>query len=169
MLVPKGLDHHLHNVGSRGVFRSGFGWSLTETQHTALNVCLFPPLFFFFALYYTDVLAVLLVLVAYRAYMLRSRNAVAAIGFLALLSRQTNIFWVAVFLGGLQLCRTLPRGRLGVGFPENPTVADVVLGGWRYGCLYDPLVSQACLEGSPPSSVQASPVMFFSPRSLLSA
>src|SRR4051812_7721932 len=35
--------------------------------HTALNIALFPPLFFFSALYYTDVISTLVVLLSYSA------------------------------------------------------------------------------------------------------
>lgn len=65
---------------------------------------------------------------------------------IALSVRQTNIFWTAIFLGGLELLRNVKRGRLGVEF-HTPAIGDVVMGSWRYGCLYDPLSSKAWFEG----------------------
>ncbi|KAK7191019.1 hypothetical protein DPSP01_007809 [Paraphaeosphaeria sporulosa] len=83
--------------------------------HTALNISLFPPLFFFSGLYYTDVLSTLVVLAAYSTYLsqrgthnyLLSSLLIINIGVLALLFRQTNIFWVAVFPAGLAVVDTL--------------------------------------------------------------
>ena len=83
--------------------------------HTALNIALFPPLFFFSGLYYTDVLSTLVVLASYSTYLSqrRSPNSLLStiltinIGVLALLFRQTNIFWVAVFPAGLAVIDTL--------------------------------------------------------------
>ncbi len=44
------------------------------------------------------------------------------IGVMALLMRQTNIFWVAVFMGGLELARSFHRVRLLLpGMREVPT------------------------------------------------
>ncbi|KAF2441437.1 glycosyltransferase family 59 protein [Karstenula rhodostoma CBS 690.94] len=83
--------------------------------HTALNISLFPPLFFFSGLYYTDVLSTLVVLAAYSTYLSQRRTQnyllstliTVNIGVLALLFRQTNIFWVAVFPAGLAVVDTL--------------------------------------------------------------
>jgi alpha-1,2-glucosyltransferase len=83
--------------------------------HTALNISLFPPLFFFSGLYYTDVLSTLVVLAAYTTYLNQRRTqnylisslVTVNIGVLALLFRQTNIFWVAVFPAGLAVVDTL--------------------------------------------------------------
>ncbi|KAJ4357655.1 glucosyltransferase [Didymosphaeria variabile] len=85
--------------------------------HTALNTSLFPPLFFFSGLYYTDVLSTLVVLAAYYTYLSQrgSTNYLVSgwltinVGVIALLFRQTNIFWVAVFPAGLTVVDTLKR------------------------------------------------------------
>lgn len=85
--------------------------------HTALNISLFPPLFFFSGLYYTDVLSTLVVLGAYFTYLSQrgtsnffvSSLLTINIGVVALLFRQTNIFWVAVFPAGLAVVDTLRR------------------------------------------------------------
>ncbi|KAF2759496.1 hypothetical protein EJ05DRAFT_498707 [Pseudovirgaria hyperparasitica] len=86
------------------------------TLHSALNVTLFPPLFFFSALYYTDVLSTILVLAHYdhtlkglytRATGFRHHVISVVLGASALLFRQTNIFWVAVFPAGLTAIQEL--------------------------------------------------------------
>lgn len=121
-------------------------WSGWELIHTTINVYLFPPLFFFYGLYYTDVLSALSVLYAYRCYLAKQQTRVLFAGLLSLLFRQTNIFWVSFFLGGLELCRTIPKGRPEIEFPSQPTFYDVIEGSWQHASAYDPLISQACFE-----------------------
>lgn len=115
--------------------------------HTTTNVYLFPPLFFFYGLYYTDILSALSVLYAYRCYLARQNIMVMFAGLLSLLFRQTNIFWVSVFLGGLEVCRTIPKGRPEIEFPSHPTFYNVIERSWQHASAYDPLISQACFEG----------------------
>lgn len=69
-----------------------------ETVHTTVNICLFPPLFFFSGLYYTDIVSTAVVMLSYWM-LLSKRGPVAKIlcGIVALFMRQTNVFWVAVF------------------------------------------------------------------------
>lgn len=76
--------------------------------HNMFNFALFPPLFFFSGLYYTDVLSTCVVLKMYRDF-LNNRSGIWLYftGIVALTMRQTNIFWTAVFLGGLEAVRTL--------------------------------------------------------------
>lgn len=97
---------------SKGIEVSTIDW---DAVHTALNICLFPPLFFFSGLYYTDILSTCIVVIAYEHFWKRrsvsSRSVFTEaftylIGVMALLMRQTNIFWVAVFMGGLEITRT---------------------------------------------------------------
>ena len=77
-------------------------------MHTAFNIALFPPLFFFSGLFYTDVISTCMVLRMYRLFLQRNGSLwLYSAGVLALTMRQTNIFWVAVFFGGLELVRTL--------------------------------------------------------------
>jgi alpha-1,2-glucosyltransferase len=67
--------------------------------HSAVNIALFPPLFFFSALYYTDVWSTTAVLLAYFAYLANSKSTQTVMGYIsavffgviALLFRQTNI------------------------------------------------------------------------------
>ncbi|KAF2672799.1 hypothetical protein BT63DRAFT_421010 [Microthyrium microscopicum] len=81
--------------------------------HTAINVALFPPLFFFSGLYYTDLQSLLIVLsMVHLSMKYGTRHSQQhpvflliqiVIGFLALWFRQTNVFWVAIFPAGLTL------------------------------------------------------------------
>ena len=122
-------------------------WYRWDLLHTALNVYLFPPLFFFYGLYYTDVLSVASVLFAYRGHLAGKHRTVISAGLLSLLFRQTNIFWVSIFLGSLEYCKTIRKGRPGIEFPTQPTFHDVVEGSWQHNAAYDPFISQACFEG----------------------
>ncbi|OJZ91753.1 glycosyltransferase family 59 protein [Aspergillus luchuensis CBS 106.47] len=119
-------------------------------SHTVLNICLFPPLFFFSGLYYTDILALLVVIEAYNWDLKRSSEGGFAplstlvfvvLGLVALVFRQTNIFWVAIFLGGLQVVRRL---RLSSKRCEASGIADIARAGWKNE-LYDPFVSDASI------------------------
>ncbi|KAF2799070.1 glycosyltransferase family 59 protein [Melanomma pulvis-pyrius CBS 109.77] len=88
--------------------------------HSALNIALFPPLFFFSSLYYTDVISTLIVLLSYNIFLKSTKGSkgfweeliFVLVGIVALSFRQTNIFWVAVFPAGLSLIDALktPRG-----------------------------------------------------------
>ncbi|KAI9745418.1 MAG: glucosyltransferase [Claussenomyces sp. TS43310] len=88
-------------------------WTSSYSIHTAVNISLFPLLFFFSGLYYTDVLSTCIVLVAYDVFLkrdgmrpsLRDGLRIYTWGIAALLMRQTNIFWVAIFLAGLEWVR----------------------------------------------------------------
>ncbi|KAK4213944.1 DIE2/ALG10 family-domain-containing protein [Rhypophila decipiens] len=81
------------------------------TCHTALNIALFPVLFFFSGLYYTDVASTLLVLLAYKNHLGRlgkespdliSDFLTVVFGVATLFMRQTNVFWVVVYMGGVE-------------------------------------------------------------------
>ncbi len=81
------------------------------SYHTAINIALFPVLFFFSGLYYTDVVSTLFVLVAYQNHLARlgSDNPgilsgiwTVILGVATLFMRQTNVFWVVVYMGGAE-------------------------------------------------------------------
>lgn len=121
-------------------------------SHTVLNICLFPPVFFFSALYYTDILALLVVIEAYTWDLKRtSTNGYAVLhtllfllsGLAALVCRQTNIFWVSVFLGGLQVVRKIRQASKAC---ESSEVSDIVKRSLQNE-VYDPLVSEASFNG----------------------
>ncbi|KAG9200128.1 glucosyltransferase [Epicoccum nigrum] len=93
-----------------------------STALTAFNIASFPPLYFFGALYYTDVMSTAAVLMSYGAFLATtakpqrtlSDDVLAVIsGIIALFFRQTNIFWVAVFPAGLTVVSVLgDNGRM---------------------------------------------------------
>ncbi|KAH8656226.1 DIE2/ALG10 family-domain-containing protein [Tricladium varicosporioides] len=83
----------------------------SNSLHTVVNVALFPPLFFFSGLFYTDILSTCIVVWMYKLF-LQGQPGVSGlkiyfVGALALTMRQTNIFWVAIFIGGLEAVRTI--------------------------------------------------------------
>ena len=82
--------------------------------HTALNICLFPPLIFFSGLYYTDLAAVVFVLFAIHACFVQNQRRSfgwllalleICLGLWALVLRQTNVFWVGLFPIGITVLR----------------------------------------------------------------
>ena len=76
--------------------------------YLVLNVLMFPLLFFFSGLYYTDMVSARMVIKSYEAFLEKKPFKVFFCGVIALWFRQTNIFWVAIFLGGLEVVRTFP-------------------------------------------------------------
>ncbi|KAL4818941.1 tyrosyl-DNA phosphodiesterase-domain-containing protein [Aspergillus spinulosporus] len=145
VLLPLRLQTALDTVRKQRNTRPSGAW----LSHTVLNICLFPPLFFFSGLYYTDVLALLVVVEAYNWDLSRGRSNMAmlemamflVLGVVALLFRQTNIFWVSVFFGGLQVVRKLRRVTKSC---ESSNMADILAAGSRNE-LYDPMVLDASL------------------------
>ena len=101
----------------------------------------FPLLFFFSGLYYTDLLSTLTVMVTYTFWLASSQAEGVwkvifqmlhvAFGLVSLATRQTNIFWVSVFLGGLQVIETLKEAA-------------------GEGKIHDPPISEAYFEGKLP-------------------
>lgn len=138
-----------------------------QTQ-TALNVALFPVLFFFSALYYTDVMSTLAVLAAYSNHHLRvsrPRSSVASdvwtlvLGVLALTMRQTNVFWVVVYMGGLEAVHAVKS--VASKLPKHQITDSVKTAVWRFkvnsslGDIHDPPFSKVWPDGkrlSPPCS-----------------
>ena len=118
-----------------------------ELNHNVTNVWLFPPLFFFYGLYYTDVLSVLSVLLTYLFHLKHRRTWVIACGLVSLAFRQTNVFWVSIYLGAMQVQQVLPRHNDDVKVPIRKSLWDVIESSWREGCVYDPFLSEASLEG----------------------
>ncbi|KAL8735114.1 MAG: hypothetical protein Q9166_000990 [cf. Caloplaca sp. 2 TL-2023] len=121
-------------------------WSLTELNHAVVNTCLFPPLFFFYGLYYTDVWSALSVLITIQFYQKKWRMSMTIAGIASLFFRQTNIFWVAVYLGGSEITRKIKPGRPGFEYVPTATWTAVVAGSWQHLCIYNPLVVQASFE-----------------------
>jgi alpha-1,2-glucosyltransferase len=124
--------------------------------NTALNIALFPPLFFFSALFYTDVWSTLMVLLSYNVF-LRKKTASASpfevicaviVGLLALLFRQTNIFWVAVFPAGLEVIDTLKTQAPLAQTSKAPNMVEAIQSSWKHGVIQDCAVRDAAFQGS---------------------
>ena len=130
---------------------TGLTWCPRELAHAAINICLFPPLFFFYGLYYTDVLSAVSVLLVYKYFLVERHPAVIiTAGIFSLLFRQTNVLWVAVFLGGLAFCRAIPKVQQDAELSIEPTFLGIFQGSWRHASAYDPPISEASFEGCLP-------------------
>lgn len=118
--------------------------------HSALNISLFPPLFFFSGLYYTDVVSTLLVLVSYTALLKKQKGSWGLqdevmsffIGILALCFRQTNIFWVAVFPAILAVVDALKKDGT---IASDVKATDILKKSWSEGRIYDAPVNNAAI------------------------
>jgi len=134
---------------------TNLGQTTLQDIHTAFNICLFPPLFFFSALYYTDVASTAFVLLSYIIFQHHSFQQIRGpvmilVGLVALLFRQTNIFWVALFPAGVAVINVLSVGHNPKSDLKGQKRLDytTVLSQSRNGeGLYDPLVGEADLEG----------------------
>lgn len=110
-----------------------------------------------------------MVLLAYKTFLCRDAAgsgwrlfAIFPLGILALGMRQTNIFWVAIFLGALEMVRILkaisPESKSSGEIPTPPSgnlkerVTNEII---RYtaGEIHDPLLAEASLLGSSPSTL----------------
>ncbi|UKZ66260.1 uncharacterized protein TrAtP1_007434 [Trichoderma atroviride] len=107
LLCRKAIEARLHQAHSSTSISSASQYA----THTALNIALFPLLFFFSGLYYTDVVSTAVVLVSFLNHLHRigrdqssflSDVTTIVLGLCSLTMRQTNVFWVVVFMGGLE-------------------------------------------------------------------
>ncbi|XP_011505001.1 PREDICTED: putative Dol-P-Glc:Glc(2)Man(9)GlcNAc(2)-PP-Dol alpha-1,2-glucosyltransferase [Ceratosolen solmsi marchali] len=71
----------------------------------AWNITFFPPLFFWFFLYYTDIFSLNLILIMLLFHLYDKHKTAAFLGILSICVRQTNVAWVA-FLG-IDKCLTI--------------------------------------------------------------
>lgn len=139
---------------------SSDSWAI---QHSALNATFLPPLFFFAALYYTDVASTLSVLTYYWLFLHFNRSKTTAwistpiltiVGIWSLFFRQTNIFWVAIFPAGILLIDQLDRGHPAVqdsmqrrvqGFGDS--ISSVAKTSWKMNTVFNPPAKDAWIEG----------------------
>jgi alpha-1,2-glucosyltransferase len=130
--------------------------TLLLDANTALNITLFPPLFFFSALFYTDVISTLLVLLSY-GLLLRKKSAPGSIsdtisailvGVIALFFRQTNIFWVAVFPAGLTVIDALKMSAPLSSDRNAKHAVKTAQDSWEDGIIHDCAVQDAGLQGA---------------------
>ena len=122
-----------------------------STVLTALNAALFPPLFFFSALFYTDVLSALVVLRAHLAFYRKQPIWILFWSLTSLTFRQTNVFWTGVYLGGLEVRRVLWRVNVARHGRAKEDMANdwagVVKTSWGLGKVYDLEAPGAGAEG----------------------
>ncbi|KAK4238679.1 hypothetical protein C8A03DRAFT_43604 [Achaetomium macrosporum] len=148
------LEVRMAERDGKPVDRGGSWYS----YHTGLNVALFPVIFFFSALYYTDIVSTLVVLIAYRNHLLRMgaqrpglMNDLWAVllGVAALFMRQTNVFWVVVYMGGLEavhVLRSVQSGDQGSHKKlklHDPPLNQSGLEDWLF-CLFTIAVTALC-------------------------
>jgi alpha-1,2-glucosyltransferase len=130
--------------------------TITIDANTALNISLFPPLFFFSALFYTDVMSTLTVLLSYSAVLKKTSirgttidNFIAVFsGVVALLFRQTNIFWVAVFPAGLSVIKALIASAPPSHNARAMTIQEILQKSWKESTVHDCAVQDAGLQGT---------------------
>jgi len=67
--------------------------------HEAITLSVLPPLYFFSHLYYTDTLALTMVLLFYNYWQQEAHLPAAVFGAASVLMRQTNIVWVCMCCG----------------------------------------------------------------------
>lgn len=123
--------------------------------NTALNIALFPPLFFFSALFYTDVMSTLVVLLSYNVFLnkhIAPRDFFDSLmtiltGVVALLFRQTNIFWVAVFPAALAVTAALKAEAPYEKSSRPANVNEVLRKSWKDGTVHDCPVQDASVLG----------------------
>lgn len=137
----------------------------TYAIHTGMNIGLCPLLFFFSALYYTDVFSTLTVLLAFQNHLERVSPRgkswlddlwTVVLGVSALFMRQTNVFWVVVFMGGLEAVHAvktllLPSNVQGWVHPKDAGLVELV----KYytdlcscGYIHDPALNLVSLDGT---------------------
>jgi alpha-1,2-glucosyltransferase len=113
------------------------------------SIALFPLIFFFSVLYYTDLLSVFTVVLTHICWSAGLSAATGkakvlfqclhlVIGLASLAARQTNVFWVAVYLGGLQVVESV-KANVGVNEVHDPPVSEayfegqqIFLSGWAF-------------------------------------
>lgn len=132
----------------------------TYSIHTAFNIALFPLLFFFSGLYYTDVISTAAVLGSYLNHLKRVGRdkcsfvndlVTIPLGLLGLFMRQTNVFWIVVWMGGLEAVhavKTLRPQRVDQPFMTTLT-EQMKFYAWRYsiGDIHDPPLNLAWPDG----------------------
>lgn len=130
---------------------------------SAVNAILFPPLFFFSALFYTDVISTLSVLLFLEAHNARVATwaskgwsmgidllrvvLLVVLGVFCLLCRQTNIFWVGIFPAIDAAFRGLGRPGKSALSHGTPSFTDIIQHSWESRDVYDPLAQPSSISG----------------------
>jgi len=130
----------------------------TQNWLKNFNIIAFPPLFFFSALFYTDVASTVFVFLCFQHFLdsqvSRSDSIARSIaqillGAWALLFRQTNIFWVVVFPAGLAIIQEAAACSKTRSFQQNDrqSFQQVLHNAWINSAVYDPPLTTALFDG----------------------
>ncbi|KAF3215478.1 glucosyltransferase [Orbilia oligospora] len=113
-----------------------------SAAQTAMNVALFPLLYFFNSLFYTDIWSTVFVLLAYRSYLLYSPWTSAGWSLVSLFFRQTNILWTIflVLLSAIRILKRLHPPAPSSLLNHHPLTLSAILGRAGYGGMYDPSI-----------------------------
>ena len=132
-------------------------------MHTAFNIALFPLLFFFSGLFYTDVLSTCVVLRMYRLFLQRKCSVwLYMAGILTLTMRQTNIFWVAIYMGGMEVVKTFKVTDVVPKESAGQTWNEIAISNYKLysrGEIHDIPLKDAELYGKSLVSLQNYPLM----------
>ena len=126
----------------------------------SFSIMTFPPLFFFSALFYTDVASTVFVFLCFELFLdsqtsrsdctnIRWSIAQILLGTWALLFRQTNIFWVAIFPAGLAIIQGAAACSATRPFRQNDrqSFRQVLHNAWVNSAIYDPPLTAAWFDG----------------------
>ncbi|KAM3076787.1 glucosyltransferase [Clarireedia jacksonii] len=156
-LIVSGQDQKTAFKNSKNAAKTSRTISI-DTLHTAFNMALFPPLFFFSGLYYTDILSTCMVLKIYKTFLegrdRKGRKFFQSYlwGMISLTMRQTNIFWAAIFMGGMETVRTLQNPLPSASVHERERLQSLqsfVKARWNealHGMVFDVPLRSASLE-----------------------
>ncbi|KAK6519465.1 glucosyltransferase [Arthrobotrys megalospora] len=116
-----------------------------SAAQTAMNVALFPLLYFFNNLFYTDIWSTVFVLFAYRSYLLYSPWTSAGWSLLSLFFRQTNILWTIflLLLSAIRILKRLHPPAPSSLLHHHPLTLSAILGRAGFGGLYDPSITHS--------------------------
>jgi alpha-1,2-glucosyltransferase len=156
LLCRKAIEARLH----QGHSSTSINFTSQYATHTAFNIALFPLIFFFSGLYYTDIVSTAVVLVSFLNHLHRigrdqssflSDVMTIFLGLLSLTMRQTNVFWVVVFMGGLEAVHAVKSLRPKVVVQPYMTSlseqALFFLKRWSVGHVHDLPLNMAYPEG----------------------
>lgn len=152
-MAPRSKQEQSARLSGSTSSRSSLADLCPQQIHCAFNICLFPPLFFFCALYYTDVASTLSVLLFLKQFLATNSHRPATflnacisvlLGIISLSFRQTNIFWVAVLPIALLLVNALHED---VDDSRPANNRTVILDAWKKGIFYDAQMRDATVDG----------------------
>lgn len=77
----------------------------------------------------------------------QAAGVIFVVGLSSLLFRQTNVFWVVVYLGGLKTIAVIKtHARAGSKSPNSCSISETVIHSYRTGQILDPVIQKASTE-----------------------